>query len=561
MKKFFLQAKDFINTREYLKVLLTFTIFFAVFSLAYFSLATLSSGDDHFFHFRFAEHLRQNGFLNSFHDFKSIYLSKIAQGGDYAVYYNFLFYLVLIPFTYIEPLFLAIKLYAVLIAALSFTLIYWCCLRLNIKHSLIWVGVIFALTNHVGIWRLFLSRPYALAPALLLMLVVFLKRRNYWGVFTINLIYLFWHSATFFFPLGVTIVYYIAERFYRDRTGMRNLIYALGGLVSALTLVHFLSPGFLSYIKDNIFGIYFETILGKKVILAEGVELYPQDFFDFLRNNSLIIAGLLLAGGAEVYQYFSARFRNHESTEYLSGSAAGRPLQLALFFLTIGTWLGTTAVSGRFGDFFMFFAALYLIVALESLRRFVSISDRFVKRGVIIGLTVMIIYLFAGNVLFLQQVLARGASVNEFSGVGEWLKANTKPGDVVFDTNWSWFPQLYYHSPENYYIAGLEPRFFYLYSPDLYWKWWNLGSHGYVCNLEECKDKTSEQRLAWRRDDTREKWIKNEATIAAKVIKTDLRTDYIVTAKNYRLFNILLEDKDHFKRVYNDDAYAVYQPL
>ncbi|MEK7585048.1 MAG: hypothetical protein AAB455_00830, partial [Patescibacteria group bacterium] len=279
------------------------------------------------------------------------------------------------------------------------------------------------------------------------------------------------------------------------------------------------------------------------------------------RNNSLIIAGLLLAGGAEIYQYFSARFRNHESAEYFSGSAAGRPLQLALFFLTIGTWLGTTAISARFGDFFMFFAALYLIVALESLRRFVSISDPFVKRGIIIGLAVMIIYLFAGNVLFLQQVLSRGASVNEFSGVGEWLKGNTEPGDVVFNTNWSWFPQLYYHSPKNYYLAGLEPRFFYLYSPDLYWKWWNLGSHGYLCNLEECKDKANEQRLAWRRDETREKWIKIEVAAAAKVIKIDLKTDYIVTAKNYRLFNILLEDKDHFKRVYNDEVYAVYQPL
>ncbi len=561
MRTYFRQALAFVQSRTYLQVLLVFSVFFTIFMLTYFFLPTLSSGDDHFFHFRFAESLRENGFFDSFHDFKSIYLSKMAQGGDYFVYYNFLFYLVLIPLTFITPLFIGIKLYAVIIAAASFTILYWCCHRLDIKYSLAWVGVIFALTNHGGIWRLFLSRPYALAPASLLLLLVFLNRKNYRGVFAVNFLYLFWHSATFFFPLGISLVYFISQKFYRQSPDRKSLLVTIGGFSSALIIMTLVSPGFLDYMREIIFGVFRETIISKKVALSEGMELYPQDFFDFLRDNSLIIASLLLAGGAEFYQYFSARFRNHESAEYFSGSAVGRPLQLALFFLTIGTWLGTTAVSGRFGDFFMFFVALYLIVALESLRRFITISDRFVKRGIIIGLTVMIIYLFASNLLFLQQVFARGASVNEFSGVGEWLKVNTKPGDVVFNTNWSWFPQLYYHSPKNYYLAGLEPRFFYLYSSDLYWKWWHLGTHGYVCNLEECKNSTDEQRLDWRRDDTRKKWIEQESTTAAKVIKGDLKTDYVVTSKSYHFFNVLLENKDYFKRVYNDEVYAIYQPL
>ena len=213
VKNLFYHSLNFVCSRDYLKVLLVFSLFLTILILAYFSLPTLSSGDDHFFHFRFAEHLRQDGFLNSFHDFKSIYFSKMSQGGDYFVYYNFLFYLVLIPFTYIQPLFISIKLYAVLTAALSFAILYWCCLRLNIKYSLIWVGIIFALTNYNGIWRLFLSRPYAIAPALLLLLLVFLNRKNYWGIFVINFVYFFWHSATFFFPLTISLVYFISQKF------------------------------------------------------------------------------------------------------------------------------------------------------------------------------------------------------------------------------------------------------------------------------------------------------------------------------------------------------------
>ena len=329
-------------------------------------------------------------------------------------------------------LFISIKLYAVLTAALSFAILYWCCLRLNIKYSLIWVGIIFALTNYNGIWRLFLSRPYAIAPALLLLLLVFLNRKNYWGIFVINFVYFFWHSATFFFPLTISLVYFISQKFYKQVLDRKSLFAVIAGFFSAFILITSISPGFLDYMKDIIFGVFWETIVNKKVVLVEGAELYPRDFFDFLRNNSLIISGLLIAAGAEIYQYFSVRFKNYKREEYFFGGVAGRPLQLALFFLTIGTWLGTTAISGRFGDFFMFFAALYLIVALESLRRFVFFSDLFVRRGILVGLSVMLVYLFAGNVLFLQQVLARGASVNEFSGVGEWLKNNTKPGEIIF---------------------------------------------------------------------------------------------------------------------------------
>ncbi|MBI2100526.1 MAG: hypothetical protein HYT47_00680 [Candidatus Vogelbacteria bacterium] len=485
----------------------------------------------------------------------------MAQTGTYFVYYNFLFYLVLIPFTYIQPLFISIKLYAVIIAALSFTIVYWCCLRLNIKHSLIWVGVIFALTNHTAVWRLFLSRPYALAPAVLLLLLVFLNRKNYWGVFAVNFLYLFWHSATFFFPLGVSLVYFIAQRFYREKLDRKNLIIVIGGFSSAFILMALVSTGFLEYIKEIIFGVFRETVVSKKVILAEGAELYPKDFFDFLRNNSLIISGLLLAGGAEIYQYLSARFRNHGRENFFSTSVSGRSLQLTLFFLTIGTWLGTTAVSGRFGDFFMFFAALYLIVALESLRRFISISDLFVRRGILIGLSVMLIYLFAGNILFLQQILAHGTSVDEMTGVGEWLKNNTQPGELVFNANWSWFPQLFFHSPRNYYVAGLEPRFFYVYDKRLYWLWWNLAVNGYVCEAAKCDEKTNEQRLAFKRELSKEEWVKTEAGLAVEILSNDLQSRYIVSSRAYPLLNTILNDSSRFKRMYYDQSYVIYEVL
>ena len=80
------------KAKSWMPVFLIFALFFGVFFAVYFSVSTLSSGDDHFFHFRFAQQMLSNGFFQSFWNFKSIYFSKMAQGNAYFMYYNFIFY-------------------------------------------------------------------------------------------------------------------------------------------------------------------------------------------------------------------------------------------------------------------------------------------------------------------------------------------------------------------------------------------------------------------------------------------------------------------------------------
>ncbi len=554
------KISDFIGTKKYLKVLLVFSLFFIIFILAYLNVGALSSGDDHFFHIRFAQRMLDNGFFNSFENFQAISLSDMAQGGKYYVYYNFLFYLALIPFTYLTPLFIGIKLYAIIIASLAFTILYWCCSRLGIRNPLIWIIIIFSLTNYGAIWRLFLSRPYALAPVLLLLLLIFLHRNKYFAAFFLGIFYFFWHSATFFFPLGVATVFFISKKFYKERASYKIILFPALSLIFSLVVVYLISPGFLNYMKDIIFGVFTDTIIGKKVILSEGVELYPVDFFDFIKNNMIVVGLILMLGSLEIYQYIVFRFRANRTTDYLDDLHPNRSLQLTLFTLTFGTLLGTTSVSGRFGDFFVFFAAMYLILSLNQLRQYIHITHRDVRRGATIGLVITLIYFFGGNVLFLQQNLSRGATVEEFAGVGGWLKINTKPGDTIFNANWSWFPQLYYHSPKNNYLTGLEPRFSYSYSPKLYWLWWNISTRGYVCEEEKCPEKDKERALIAKKESEIKNWYKKEGDLAAEILLKDLKTSYVVTSRNHPFLNGLLTESDRFEKVFGDwTNYSVYK--
>jgi glycosyltransferase involved in cell wall biosynthesis len=556
-KRHFLRLKTYLADKTYLQLILIFSFFFLVFFGVYFWVSTLSSSDDHLFHFRFAQQLFQHGFFQSFQNFKSIYFSKIAQGNTYFVYYNFLFYLVIIPFTFIQPLYLGIKLYAVFAIAIAFVLLYICLKKFEVKNPFVLTILFVAITAVPYLYRFFLSRPYALAPSLLLVLLLFLYKKNHIGVFVISFIYIYWHSATFFMPFGVSIAYYISERFYRPKGDYKNMIYSFAGTGVAVALTYAVSSGFLLYMRDIIFGTYWDTILGKKVNIAEGGELYPQDFFNFIQGNALIFATFVTALSIDIFSYVGYKLRRVK--DYWGGvSPERRHLHLCVLLLTISFFLGTVVMSARFEDYFTFFAALYIALSFDYVRRIMSVEgDSLIRRSIGFGLIVVLIYLFVSNMLFLQRQLAYGAQPNEFYETGLWLNNNTKPGDIIFNNNWSWFTGLYYYSPQDNYIVGLEPRFTYTLSPSIYWQWVHIANDGYVCSTEKCTDfDTAKNTALTISTTTASKWIKTESSEIAYTLLNTFHTSYVVTSSDYTVFNAIMNQSDRFQKEFTDDQYG-----
>jgi len=246
-------AYAYVSRHAYLRTVLVFSFFFLVFAAIYLPNTTMSAGDDHFFHFRFAYEMREQGFWNAFANFKSIYASKITEGAYYP-YYNFLFYLAVIPFTYITPLWFGIKLYAVIAAGLFFTVLYLAVRYFKVEHAFLWVAFVFSIASTESVWRLLLSRPYVLAPAFLIVLIICLHKRRYAFAALVSFLYLYWYDATFFFPFAIALVYYIFEQLYTGKAAWRGLLWVAGGTVASVALVATLTPGFFTYLYDIIFG-------------------------------------------------------------------------------------------------------------------------------------------------------------------------------------------------------------------------------------------------------------------------------------------------------------------
>ncbi len=563
----FKRTNNYLESRSRLRTFVVFSFFFLVFFWAYFYVSTVSSSDDQFFHFRFAQQMLQNGVLNSFWHFKAIYFTNNAIDHSWFIYYNFLFYIVLIPFTFIVPLFLGMKLFAVLSAAFVFTTLYWCAKRFGVRYPFAGTMVVFAIISSFSIWRFFLSRPYTVAPALMLILLYFLYRRWYTAQFVLSFLYLYWHCSTFFFPLIVVVSYFLFSAIYGEKIDWKSIFAVFGGVAAAIGFSYVISPGFLTFVKDTEIGIYWETIIGKKVPLPEGGELYPVDFFSFLQQNTLLVSGMLIGVVVEIKKYFIFR-KKKQNREVPAESVSADSKQLAvlratLFFLSIGFFLGVIVVSMRFADFFVFFAGFYLIMAFGAILADIKISTDYIRKSIVVGLCVVICYLFISNILLLQTQFALGGIAPDMmEQTGEWLAAHTQKGDVVFNASWNWFPQLYYWSPNNNYVIGLEPRFLYVYNPQLYWEWWHMTTDGYICTTQNCPTQDAAQKTGYTNAGIKG-WEKTEGDLVAKTILTDFHSKYIVTAQGlYQRFGILLANNSHFKLVLTDThGYQIYQVL
>ena len=57
---------------------------------------------------------------------------------------------------------------------------------------------------------------------------------------------------------------------------------------------------------------------------------------------------------------------------------------------------------------------------------------------------------------------------DKFQKSSAYLATHTPPSALVFHTNWSDAPLLFFHNTHNRYMAGLDPTFFYLANPALY---------------------------------------------------------------------------------------------
>lgn len=521
-----------------------FFFFVSVLLVSYLALDDFVVLDDHFFHIRFVQLAAEQG-LRAFTDFQSIYFSEIVASGEHLIYYNFLFYLVLWPFSFLSPAVLGIKLFGLFAIAVSLTVVYGILRRISVRHALLWSVFFLVVLAESGLLvRLLSARPFALAPVFLILFLYFLYRERKYAAFATAFAYFYWHTATFFLPVLVSAGYFILDRYYRSEKFNWNILtWPFAGTLAAVATSYLIFPGVLSYLFDITLPVLIDAAVSGGAGVAEGVEVYGANFFSIFPALSPLVGLLIIFGIRETIDLLS----------HMRRTAEPRLMTLrTTLFLGSVILLAASLFSLRFTDYFVYFSILYVALAVSEFSRTIVISDQSACRQLKIG-TFVVLALFVmdiGPKIRATDVEAARVSYLTAQGPTDWLVAHLPPGALVFNTDWDAFPLLYYFTGDRIrYATGLEPRFLYTHDPELYWLWRNIGDRGIYCEVAKCP--VSRERS-------------QDGDRIADAILNDFKTDIMIVRTDRTELIERLDHSPRFHPEYRDDAnsiFAIYRVL
>jgi len=552
-----------IFRRDRFRVWYVFLFFLSLFLVSYMSIDKTASLDDHFFHIRFAATIAEKGW-GAFSGFQSIYFSKMSIGHEYLVYYNFLFYLILIPFSFLNPLVLGLKLYGVMALAVSFTVIYWFLKKVSVRYPFLWTIIFYVVLAQSG-WlvRFASARPFTLAPVLLVLMLYAVHTNRYKTSAVIAFLYFFWHTATFMFPLCLAIGYVVFELFYGKKFDKKKVWLPLMGTGTAVLLAYIISPGIVDYLRDVIFPVFFETAFGKTSGIVEGNEVYGRDFFTLLKTFYGLFSALFIFGSYEILLYIRTKKGTGIAEERVDPDI--QPLRSMLFMASL-VFLVLSTLSSRFIDYFPYFAILYVSIVATDVLRFVEIRGVTFRKAFIGGLLLVSGYLCVSLTLDFSTVIADGQSYLTSQMPAEWLNKNVDAGKIIFNSSWSSFPTLYYFTGDRFrYVNGLEPRFLYDLSHRLYWTWVHIGADGFYCAERECPELSELQKAVLKGEDAgKQDWYEQQGTRIADSIRRDFESDIVVVPIGQQYLLDVMDHSNRFHKEYLDkenSLYGVYRVL
>ena len=411
---------------------------------AQFSIPTLFSADG-YLHIRMAQFLREGGLHYNFHWARfSTFANNFADK-------DFLYHVLLIPFTFFPDIFWGAKLSAAIFAALLY-LAFWRALTRYCKvRLLVPVFLLAFFCSAAFLQAVSQARNMILTLILILFFVHALVRAKTWLLFVITMAYSLAHVSgpyLLLFALMGEGVRFANERVFSWRT--------LGAVALGLAAGLLIHPNF----PNNLLAFYLNGILVPVFSLKWGLEL-GAEFFPMSTREFVLFYPLILIG---IFLFI----------------AMGISRQKKIAFAT-QVWMcvsGFFLVFAFFSRRYFWYAYPLMLVALASYisdwsnsgERLVFLRGHKAARfGAIALAAILFGAILSSAYKYFQYYRADEANYNRhYELVGEWMRQSLPPGEVVFHSNWS-DPQYFIGlNPKNDYFVTLDPIYMRYWNPQLY---------------------------------------------------------------------------------------------
>lgn len=511
-------------------------IFLSFIVLAYLSWLNLNptlKDPDAFYHAKMGLLMSEQGIIT---DFPWMQFTTLK---DHFADHHLLYHAALVPFIKIigDPLW-ALKTANIIFCTLVILTIYWLMVKFKAKYPLAFIALL--LVNNPFIFRISLNKAQPFALIIIFLTFWALHKKNLWLLFILGFLHVWAHGSWPIF-LAITLIWIFSDylvRFanldwylwhwriikrtfkttWRENKHLKILLAVISGLAAGLVI----NP----YFPNNLY-FYWQQIvqvalINYKDIIQVGSEWYPYGVGALLNNLSLISLVALLGTFIFIFSYKKQSAQNWAlgltTIMFVILTLKSRRNVEFLAPLAI-VWLSTIWAIGLKSNL----PQKLLIYLKPQMKKYQLFTWTFV-----IYIAVAAALTITKDVSNLKSDLGNGRSFNSLTNVSVWLKLKTPPGSVVFNDNWSDFPNLFYNNSSNYYIGGLDPTFTYNYNKDIYWHWVNIT-------------------------------LGTEKENIPQTIKNDFNSQYILLTSGHDAFKNNLENSIGIKKVYQDLEATIYR--
>ena len=427
---------------------------------------------DGFYHTRIAMFLREGIIL------KSLPWMQYSTINENFTDHQFLYHLILSPFTLLKNPLIGIKIATVLFTSSMITTFYW--LLKKFKVYLPWLFSILFITISGLNFRLSLIKTNSLSLLTIWLLIYAIFFKKYKLLFILGFIFVYLYGG---WPLSILIlsIYFISDFIYKKihsnklKLFTKKIIYFFTkkdieysnniklillwfiGIITGLVL----NP----YWPNNLY-FYYQQIIQIGIInlgqqFAVGTEWYGANIGEIISSapHIFILANLIWI----ILIYDIKKISKKTWFTFI----------LSFFFLLM------TIKSSRYLEYFWPFTLLFISFGFTDIIKIISWKkikkewwkkqNKYIKLylfTIFLTFCILIVPIVLKNTI--QTKISDKWPINKFKKSSIWLQNNTKEKEIIFHNCWSTWPLLFYNNINNYYMTGLDPTFMHNYNNELH---------------------------------------------------------------------------------------------
>lgn len=424
-------------------------LFIAIFANIQYATAGLL-GNDGYYHIKMGYLIRQQGLKLAF---DALPLTILNPEAFYD--HHFLYHVYLAIFATVNPavdgglaLTRSAKIASIILPAISFLAIWWLMRAQGVRWAAVWAIGLFAISE-AFLYRMSMPRAQALSLLLLVLAVHWLLQKKYWLLLPLGFVYVWAYNA---FPLLLVVAgaYLFTILLLERRIVWQAILFPFLGISLGL-LINPYFPENISFITSHLLPKIGES--ATKV----GNEWSPYKTWTLVENSGLALAAVFL--GVIALGWHKERMDKN-----------------TLFVLILTLLFGYMLFkSRRFVEYFPPFALIFLAFAIRPLlenwlQKVPTKQIKYLSLIPILMLGLLMYPLFV-SIQDTRDLVDNSKPATRYADAALWLRAQTEPGTMIFQTDWDDFTRLYFYNSDAVYTAGLDPTFFELENPELFNEW------------------------------------------------------------------------------------------